>query len=78
MSPTVHKDLLHVTTVMKHAILPIGQLLDLASEARSKHFRQYRQMFSQNFSRAQCNKDVLNIFLLNSDPLISNLRPKPK
>lgn len=73
MTPTLHKVLVHGTTVIKHAILPIGQLSEEAAEARNKHFRSYRQDFSRKFSRELCNKDVLNRLLLTSDPFLSSV-----
>lgn len=74
MTPTLHKILRHGATVIKHAIVPIGQLSEEAAEARNKHFRVYRQNFSRKFSRVHCNRDVLNRLLLTSDPLISSTR----
>lgn len=78
MTPTMHKILIHGTTVMSEALLPIGLLSEEASEARNKHFRLYRQNFARKFSRVQCNKDIINRLLLSSDPLITSIRPTPK
>lgn len=78
MSPTVHKILIHSASVIKHALLPIGQLSEEAGEARNKQFRQYREGFSRKFSRTQCNEDVLNRLLLTSDPYISSIKPRIK
>lgn len=36
MSPTVHKILLHESTIIANALLPIGQLSEEAAEARNK------------------------------------------
>lgn len=74
MSPTVHKILIHGSTIIDKAILPIGQLSKEASEVRNKYLRQYREQFSRKFSRVQCNTDILNRLLLNSDPYFSNMR----
>lgn len=74
MSPTLHKVLLHGAEVIKHAILPIGQLSEEAAEARNKHIRQYRLNYSRKFSRVECNMDVLNRLLLTSDPLLTSMR----
>ena len=68
MPPTVHKILIHGPTVIEHAILPIGSLLEEAAEARNKHFRQYREQYSRKNCRIDCNMDVLNRLLLTSDP----------
>lgn len=76
MTPTMHKILIHGTTVIKHALLPIGHLSEEAAEARNKHFKSYRQNFARKCSREACNLDVINRLLLTSDPLLSASRPK--
>ena len=68
MTPTLHKILAHGSTIIKYAILPIGQLFEEATEARYKHNRSYRQNYARKFSRIQCNQDILNRLLLTSDP----------
>ncbi|CAK1550030.1 unnamed protein product [Leptosia nina] len=76
MTPTLHKLLVHGPTIIKHAIIPIGQLSEEAAEARNKHFRQYRTDFARKFSKISCNVDVLNRLLLSSDPLLSCTRSR--
>lgn len=76
MTPTLHKILVHSSTIIKYALLPIGQLSEEAAEARNKHYRSYRQNYARKFSRIQCNQDVLNRLLLTSDPYISCLRKR--
>lgn len=76
MSPTIHKILMHGAQIISDAILPIGQLSEEAAEARNKNFRQYRLNYSRKFSRVECNMDILNRLLLNSDPYLSSIRPK--
>ena len=78
MSPTMHKILIHGATVIRHAILPIGQLSEEAAEARNKHYREYRQNFSRKSSRTACNEDVLYRLLLTSDPILALMRSCPK
>lgn len=78
MTPTLHKILVHGTTIIKHALLPIGQLSEEAAEARNKHFRSYRLDFTRKFSRVLCNKDVFNRLLLTSDPFLSCKRKRQK
>ncbi|KAJ8731163.1 hypothetical protein PYW07_004327 [Mythimna separata] len=63
---------------MEKALLPIGLLSEEAAEARNKHFRMYRYNFARQFSRIDCNADVMNRLLLSSDPLLTSLRLKPK
>lgn len=76
MTPTMHKVLRHGTTIIDHAILPIGQLTEEAAEARNKHFRTYRQNYARKFSRELCNRDILNRLLLSSDPFLSCSRKR--
>lgn len=78
MTPTLHKILVHGSTVIKYAILPIGQLSEEAAEARNKHYRAYRQHYARKFSRLQCNQDVLNRLLLTSDPFISSAKKRKR
>lgn len=76
MPVTVHKLLIHGPEIAKYAIVPIGQLSEDAQEANHKYFRSYREFHSRKTSRMDNNRDVFNNLLINSDPLISNLRPK--
>lgn len=78
MTPTLHKILVHGSTIIEHALVPIGQLSEEAAEARNKHFRQYRQDYARKFSRTSCNMDVLNRLLLSSDPMLSCERLKER
>lgn len=78
MTPTMHKILVHGAAIIKHALLPIGQLSEEAAEARNKHFRAYRQNYARKFSRENCNRDIFNRLLLTSDPLLSGMRKLTK
>ncbi|KAK5645599.1 hypothetical protein RI129_006899 [Pyrocoelia pectoralis] len=78
MTPTMHKVLLHGAVIIKKSLLPIGQLSEEAAEARNKHFRSYRIDFARKFSRESCNQDILNKFLLTSDPFLSSKRSDVK
>lgn len=74
MTPTLHKILVHGSSIIEKSLLPIGQLAEEAAEARNKHFRAYRQDFSRKFSREYCNLDVYNRLILSSDPVLSSMR----
>lgn len=76
MTPTVHKVLVHGATIIKKALVPIGQLSEEAAEARNKHFRLYRAKYSRKSNREACNRDVLNWLLLSSDPFVSCSRQR--
>ena len=70
-TPTMHKKLIHGDVIIKHALLPIGQLSEEATEARNKHFRNYRQNFARKFSRESCHSDIFNQLRRSSDSLLS-------
>ncbi|GBM64859.1 hypothetical protein AVEN_157110-1 [Araneus ventricosus] len=54
------------------------QLSEEAQEARNKHNRKFRELFTRKTSRIDTNKDLINRLLLTSDPFIENLRSRPK
>lgn len=72
MPPSVHKVLIHGSEVIKHAILPIGQLSEEAQEAKNKDFRFIREHHTRKSSRISTNEDLMNYFFLFSDPIISD------
>ncbi|PZC78080.1 hypothetical protein B5X24_HaOG202615 [Helicoverpa armigera] len=76
MSPTLHKVLRHGASVVREAILPIGQLSEEAAEARNKHIRMFRLNYARKFSRVACNVDVFNRLLLTSDPVLTGMRKR--
>lgn len=78
MPATVHKILIHSTEVIKAALLPIGQLSEEAQEARNKDFRRFREHHTRKRSRISTNRDLLNMLIITSDPLINSLREIPK
>ncbi|KAJ4440359.1 hypothetical protein ANN_08498 [Periplaneta americana] len=71
---TIHK----LQEIIRHAIVPIGQLSEEVQEARNKEFKKYREGFSRKVSRTKTNEDVLNVLLISSDPIIFSLRKMPK
>lgn len=78
MPATVHKILIHGADVMNNMILPIGQLSEDAQEARHKEYRFFREHNTRKTSRINCNKDLLHMLLISSDPLISSKRKLPR
>lgn len=77
MPPTVHKILMHSKEVIDNFLLPIGQLGEDAQESRHKEVKYYREHNTRKISRNDCNKDLFNILLVSSDPLVSSLRVVP-
>lgn len=71
MPVSVHKLLIHGSTIIKHAIVPIGQLSEDAQEANHKYFRKYRENHSRKMSRKSNNEDIFRNLLIASDPIIS-------
>ena len=78
MTVTVHKILEHSSEIIKHHIVPIGQLTEEAQEARNKDCRRFREHNTQKKSREATNKDLLMMLLVSSDPVISSFRKAPK
>lgn len=73
MSTTMHKILMHSSTVIKSCILPIGMLSEEAQEARNKDIRKYRENFARKCSRKRNMEDVMKRLSVSSDPYISQL-----
>lgn len=78
MPATVHKILVHGADVIQSALLPIGQLSEEAQEARNKDCRRFREYNTRKQSRTATNRDLLNMLLITSDPVINGLRDVPK
>lgn len=78
MPVSVHKILFHGKEIIASCILPIGQLSEEAQEARNKHNKKFREMFTRKTSRLDTNTDLLNRLLITSDPYIASLRAAPK
>lgn len=78
MPASVHKILIHGSAIVNSALLPIGQLSEEAQESRNKDLKKYREMHTRKLSRVHGNQDLLNRFLISSDPLITSLRKLPQ
>ena len=74
MPPSVHKVLIHGGEVIRHAILPIGQLSEEALEARNKDCRRFREIHIRKFSRMDTMEDLFHMLLITSDLLIRSNR----
>lgn len=60
MPVSVHKILFHGKDIISACILPIGQMSEEAQEARNKHNRKFRKLFTRKSSRINTNRDLLN------------------
>ena len=76
MPASVHKLLIHGAEIIKHALLPIGQLSEEAQETKHKDFKKFRNNNTRKCSRQASNEDTFHRLLLTSDPYISSLRIK--
>jgi len=74
MPVSVRKGLFHGKAILCSCILPIGQLSEDAQEAREKHHRKYRELFTRKMSRIHTNTDLLHRLLITSDPVIGSFR----
>ncbi|GBL93279.1 hypothetical protein AVEN_42709-1 [Araneus ventricosus] len=54
--------------IIEAYILPIGSYSEEAQEARNKHNRQYRELFTRKSSRINTNTDLLHGLFIISDP----------
>ena len=75
MPPTVNKILIHGASIVKAALLPIGQLSEEALESRHKDIRRFRDQHSRKFSRMVSFEDIFRRLLLSWDPIISSSAP---
>lgn len=73
MSATVHKILMHGKDIITTSILPLGMLGEEASEARNKHFKNYRMHHSRKINREATLSDVFYRLMDTSDIKISSL-----
>lgn len=79
MPASVHKVLLHGSSVIKVSLLPIGQLSEEAQEARNKDIKKIREFNTRKCSRQATNEDLVHSLLVSSDPFVTNMRYlKPK
>jgi hypothetical protein len=77
MPASVHKILIHGSDVLSVSLLPIGMMSEEAQESRNKDFRAFREKFTRKISRIATNEDLMHIFLISSDPIISSYRSLP-
>ena len=77
MPPTLHKYFIHAPGIISNALLPIGYLSEEAQEAHNEDFKKYREFNSRKCKREESNRNIFNLFLLSSDPLISSMRKLP-
>ena len=77
MPVTMHKLLFHGAALIKHALVPIGQLSEEAQECRHKELKKFREKHSRKCSRKATMEDVFHHLLITSDPYINSFRKNP-
>ena len=78
MPLTVHKILIHGSSVIKNSILPIGHFSEEVLEASHKICKKFRRDNTRKISRIATNKDLFSRLHLYSDPLITLSGNLPK
>jgi hypothetical protein len=78
MPASVHKILVHGASIIRSALLPIGELSEEAQEARNKDYKNFRLSHTRKMSRAKTNEDLFRLLFISSDPFLATLRHFPK
>jgi hypothetical protein len=78
MPASVHKILLHGASIIRAALLPMGELSEEAQEARNKDYKKFRLNHTRKISRTDTNYDLFRLLFISSDPYLASLRHLPK
>ena len=73
MPATLHKILIHGADIISTSIIPVGMLGEEASEARNKHYKNYREHHSRKISHTITLTDVFYRLMDTSEIIISSL-----
>ena len=71
---SVYKILIPGADVIKHALVPIGELSEEAAETKNKDIKLFRLQHKRKMSRTATNTNHLNRLFLSSDAYISGAR----
>lgn len=74
MPTTLHKILIHGSSIIENSEIAIGLMSEDAQESRNKDVRKYRERLSRKFSRQLAMEDTFNRLMVSSDPFITGLR----
>lgn len=77
MPTSVHKILIHGSSIIRATVLPIGELSEEAQEARNKDFRNFRLNHTRKISRIDTNTDLFKWLLITSCPYLASIRYVP-
>lgn len=78
MPPSVHKILLHGSIIIRHTLLPIGEMSEESQESRNRDIRRYREHHTRKIDHQKLNEDLLYRLILSSDPFLSDYFFKSK
>jgi hypothetical protein len=78
MPASVHKVLIHGSSIIRSSVLPIGDLSEEAQEAKNKDYKNFRLFHTRKTSRSSTNTDLFNLLLSSSCPYLATLRYTPK
>lgn len=78
MPATLHKILIHGSSIIENSILPLGMLAEEAAEARNKNYKNYREFHSRRHSRNATLEDMFLRAMDTSDPQISTTSLKSR
>lgn len=78
MPPTVHKILIHGSSIVKSFNVPMGYFFEEPQEANNKIFRRARLTNCRMTDRISTNNDIIHHLMISSDPLINSMRIKEK
>lgn len=74
MPSTLHKILMHGAEIINTSVLPVGMLGEEGSEARNKHYKNYRRFHSRQHSREVNLYDIFYRAMDTSDPIIATVK----
>ena len=76
MPQSIHNILVHGLRAIQLASFPIQFLSEEAQKTRNKDYIRFRRLNVRKTSRIDTNTDILHMFLISSDPLISSKSTK--
>ena len=74
MPESMHKVLIHGSSIIESLVIPIGQSSEEAQEAKNKDFKRCRENNTRKNSRINTNTDLLHYLLFCTDLYITSFR----
>lgn len=73
MPSTLYKILMHGADIIRTSLLPVGMLVEEASESRNKDYKNYRLSHCRTFNRKANIEDMFYRAMDSSDPIICSI-----